>query len=196
MIQIVRAESHHEMPWRNGGGVTTEIAIYPPGASLDDFEWRVSLATMAGSGPFSAFPGVDRLLAVIDGRGVRLQIGGGPPVTIARGSEALLFGGDLPVEARTVDGIVTILNIMVRRGRCRASLDRHIAAEIQELPLSAPISLVLCRDGEVTLSHEGGRDTLAHDDVAVSFRAFDAGPSVMQVEGRASLYRVGLWPGG
>ncbi len=196
MIQIVRAESHREMPWKNGGGVTTEIAIYPPGASLDAFEWRVSLATMAGAGPFSAFPGVDRLLGVLDGRGVRLQIGGGPPVTVIRGSEPLLFGGDLPVEARTVDGIVTILNIMVRRGRCRASLDRHIASEIQELPLSAPISLVLCRDGQVTLSQDEWRETLANDDVAVSFRSSDAGASVMQVQGRASLYRVGLWPGG
>lgn len=194
MIQIVRAENHREMPWRNGGGVTTEIAVYPPGASMENFEWRVSLATMAGAGPFSAFPGVDRLLTVVDGRGVRLQIGGGPPVTCTRASEPLQFGGDLPVEARTVDGIVTILNIMVRRGRCRASLDRHIAAEIQELPLSAPISLVLCRDGQVTLSQEEWSETLANDDVAVSFRPSDAGPSVMRVEGRASLYRVGLWP--
>ena len=196
MIQIVRAENHREMPWKNGGGVTTEIAIHPPGASLEEFEWRVSLATMAGTGPFSAFAGVDRLMAVVDGRGVRLQIGGGPPVTIARGSEPLLFGGDLPVDARAVDGIVTILNVMVRRGRCRASLDRHIAAEIRELPLSAPTSLVLCRDGQVTLSQDEWRETLANDDVAVSFRSSDAGASVMQVQGRASLYRVGLWPGG
>ena len=49
-------------PWKNGGGCTTEIAIAPPGASLDAFEWRISLATIAASGPFSAFPGVDRTL--------------------------------------------------------------------------------------------------------------------------------------
>ena len=50
-------------PWKNGGGSTTEIAIAPLGATVDKFDWRISLATIANSGPFSVFPGVDRTLA-------------------------------------------------------------------------------------------------------------------------------------
>ena len=50
------------MPWKNGGGETAEIAVSPPGAALDDFDWRLSMARVETDGPFSAFPGIDRTL--------------------------------------------------------------------------------------------------------------------------------------
>ncbi|MBM7325185.1 HutD family protein, partial [Agrobacterium sp. S2] len=48
------------MPWKNGGGVTTEIIVHPAKASMADFDWRISMANVAQDGPFSIFPGVDR----------------------------------------------------------------------------------------------------------------------------------------
>jgi environmental stress-induced protein Ves len=59
------------MPWKNGGGQTTEIAV-SAGASLADFDWRVSIAEINADGPFSAFAGVDRTLVLLSGAGVRL----------------------------------------------------------------------------------------------------------------------------
>ena len=47
-------------PWKNGGGTTQEIAGWPAGAGLDAFGWRVSIACIAASGPFSVFAGIDR----------------------------------------------------------------------------------------------------------------------------------------
>jgi environmental stress-induced protein Ves len=47
------------MPWKNGGGETTEIAVFPDGAGLSDFDWRVSMARVDGDGPFSSFPGIE-----------------------------------------------------------------------------------------------------------------------------------------
>ena len=47
-------------PWKNGGGATRELACWPPGAGIDAFDWRVSVASVAASGPFLAYPGVDR----------------------------------------------------------------------------------------------------------------------------------------
>ncbi len=38
------------MPWKNGGGVTTEICVSPPSGA---FDWRVSIATVNADGPFS-----------------------------------------------------------------------------------------------------------------------------------------------
>src|SRR5687768_10431330 len=60
-------------PWKNGGGVTREIAAHPPGASLADFEWRMSIAEVAGDGAFSRFEGVDRCIALLDGAGMQLR---------------------------------------------------------------------------------------------------------------------------
>ena len=60
------------LPWKNGSGSTTEIAIDPPSATFDDFHWRISLATISENGPFSVFPGVERTLALVDGHGLTL----------------------------------------------------------------------------------------------------------------------------
>src|SRR3546814_10305481 len=64
MMQVLRAAAHRVMPWKNGGGSTTEVAVAPDGAGLDEFDWRISMAVVGADGPFSGFPGVDRTLAV------------------------------------------------------------------------------------------------------------------------------------
>lgn len=40
--------------------------VLPPGAGMDSFAWRVSVATIARPGPFSAFPGVDRQIMLLE----------------------------------------------------------------------------------------------------------------------------------
>jgi environmental stress-induced protein Ves len=81
---------------------------------MDDFEWRVSLADVAADGPFSVFPGVDRVLTVIAGDGLVLEVEGKterlqPGVPFA-------FPGDADVVARLTSGPIRDLNVMVRRG--------------------------------------------------------------------------------
>jgi len=64
------------MPWKNGGGSTTELLVEPPGATVaTGFLWRVSMAPVAASGPFSAFPGMDRTLLLVAGGGLALEHG-------------------------------------------------------------------------------------------------------------------------
>ena len=53
--------------WKNGGGSTREIVCSPLGAGIDHFVWRVSIATIAQSGPFSIFAGVDRVIMLLAG---------------------------------------------------------------------------------------------------------------------------------
>ena len=59
-------------PWKNGGGATRELACSPLGADMAHFDWRVSVATIAQSGPFSCFAGVDRIITLLSGG--RLQL--------------------------------------------------------------------------------------------------------------------------
>ncbi|MBU6298666.1 MAG: HutD family protein, partial [Alphaproteobacteria bacterium] len=107
------------MAWKNGLGVTAEIAVYPEGSGLDSFAWRVSMARVAGDGPFSLFANIDRRLAVLEGR-LRLEITGRPPLELSPGSPPVEFPGDVPVNAGVADGPVTDLNVMTRRGRASA----------------------------------------------------------------------------
>lgn len=61
-------------PWKNGGGTTQEIACgTAPDAAPGAFDWRVSVARIEADGPFSSFPGVARVIVLLDGAGVRLR---------------------------------------------------------------------------------------------------------------------------
>ena len=75
-FQVVRRGEATATRWKNGGGVTHELAVWPDGADLSGFDARLSMAEVAADGPFSAFPGIDRTLAVLDGGPMRLSFGG------------------------------------------------------------------------------------------------------------------------
>ena len=77
MNRLIQYASLRPTPWKNGGGVTTELAMSPPGAGLDNFDWRVSLASIAEDGPFSQFPGVDRTLVMVAGDGYTQTVANG-----------------------------------------------------------------------------------------------------------------------
>jgi hypothetical protein len=101
-------------PWKNGGGETAEIVVSPAGADLDTFDWRISTARVARSGPFSVFPGVDRVLAVLEGGAMRLEIGD-ETHWVDRNSLPLTFSGAEPCMAHLESGPLLDLNVMVRR---------------------------------------------------------------------------------
>jgi environmental stress-induced protein Ves len=107
------------VPWKNGGGSTTQIAIEPPDAGFDDFDWRISLATIAEDGPFSVFPGVDRTLALVEGHGVTLDIAGSERVVLCDDEPMVSFPGEASVYAKLNRGPTTDFNVMTQRERCR-----------------------------------------------------------------------------
>lgn len=106
------------VPWKNGGGSTTQIAVGPPDASLDDFDWRISLATIAEDGEFSVFPDIDRTLALVEGAGAVLDIDGEDQVLLCADDPVASFDGDSRVSARLTHGPTTDFNVMTRRERC------------------------------------------------------------------------------
>lgn len=134
------------MPWKNRGGTTQEIACWPTGAGLDDFDWRASIATIAAAGPFSAFAGMDRSIMLLDGDGVRLRAqGGAVDHRLDVRHRPFAFSGDEAVDCSLLGGASSDFNVMVRRGRWRA--------EVQVLDRAAPIpaaphGVLLCLRGD------------------------------------------------
>jgi len=123
MTRLLRAADRAAIPWKNGGGVTREIAAFPPGAGMDDFVWRVSVADVVASGPFSRFEQVDRVLTVIEGRLSLHFTDDGRSVVLDPG-QSCAFPGDVAVTGAPIGGPVRDLNVMVRRGRWRATVER------------------------------------------------------------------------
>lgn len=108
--------------WRNGGGATREVVARPAGA--EGFGWRASIADIDAAGPFSAFPGVDRVLTLLAGDGVRLTSPGAFDRLLHRAGEPFAFSGDLALDAALPGGPCRVLNIMVRRGGWAARVER------------------------------------------------------------------------
>jgi len=116
-VRVIPAASLLAAPWRNGGGITREIAAHSDAAGL---VWRLSLATIDRDGPFSAFPGLRRILTVVEGAGLVLAIGArrrsAPPL------RPVAFDGGAAVAARLAGGPVRVLNVIWRPAAVAASV--------------------------------------------------------------------------
>ena len=125
---MLRGAERTPLPWKNGGGLTREVAVCPPRSDLTGFDWRISIAEIREPGPFSLFEDVHRRMAVLDGR-LSLAIAGRPAVILTPQSDAVAFPGDVPVFAEPLGAAVIDLNVMTRRSRCAARLTRSFAAQ-------------------------------------------------------------------
>lgn len=120
VLGVVRAADRVTMPWKNGGGVTHELAREGQGAA--GFAVRLSLAEVAEDGPFSRFCGVDRVILLIDGAGFRLRRPDGLEVALDRPGAPFSFHGEDDWACALVDGPTLDLNVMTDRATRRAAV--------------------------------------------------------------------------
>jgi environmental stress-induced protein Ves len=156
-VTLLRGAALVAAPWKNGGGVTREVAAFPGQAGMDSFVWRVSVADVAQAGPFSRFEGVDRTLVLLAGAGMVLDEKVGAQVVkshaLARPLDIARFDGDVHIDARLIDGATRDLNLMVRREAAQGELDvwRSDATPCPPRTFSADVVLLYCASGEVTV---------------------------------------------
>ncbi len=107
-------------PWENGGGFTTQPAVQEEG---ERWLWRLSLAAVAQSGPFSGFPGYERTIVLVEGEGMALLVDDAPPAILRAPDRPFVFDGGAKTVCRLLGGPVKDLNLMVDRERARGSLE-------------------------------------------------------------------------
>ena len=106
-MKIVRASDLAEVRWKNGGGVTREIAVASENGKII---WRLSMADVAVDGPFSDFTGLTRILTVIQGNGIDLISTQGK--LSADLNRPVRFDGALKINSVLKDGPIQDLNLM------------------------------------------------------------------------------------
>ncbi|MGC1549584.1 MAG: HutD family protein [Rhodanobacter sp.] len=119
---IIRQQDCLPQPWKNGLGSTREIAVHPSGASSDHFLWRVSVAEVDSAAPFSAFPGIDRTIALLAGAGFTMTLDDGRVHALHTPFEPFMFPGEAQVAVALVHGPTRDFNLMVRRAHARGEL--------------------------------------------------------------------------
>lgn len=186
-MKILRAADHKRMPWKNGRGETVEIAVFPANATVDTFDWRISLARVAEDGPFSIFPGIDRTLSVIEGGGLELSVDGREPSLLGPSSLPYRFPADVATEARLTDGTIVDFNVMSRRETANHHVERHA------LPLFLAGTdrhrFVLCLGADVRVASGLSEEILQARDAVI----VEAGESISLI-GEGAILAVTILP--
>ena len=118
-VSLAQIEAH---PWRNGGGVTQELLSWPAAeVAASNWQLRISVARIDRDGPFSAYPGVERWFAVVQGEGVVLRFAN-RRLMLGAGSEPVRFEGAAAPACELLDGPTQDLNLMARSGAGRGAM--------------------------------------------------------------------------
>jgi hypothetical protein len=157
--------THRTMPWKNGGGTTTEVLVLPPGATLDTFETRVSFARVEVDGPFSRFDGVDRTLVLLSGAGISLSTVDDSVTHLDRASRPFAFTGGDPCTAALKDGPVEDVNVMTRRAALRHHALRVTLDQARTLTCEGELSLLVVLNGSVVATDATGEIPLGPRDI-------------------------------
>ena len=161
-IQRLPASERGVSRWKNGGGATSEVAAWPVGSAMEDFSWRISIASVEQQGPFSAFNGRERILTVLAGR---LQLDFADPletIVLDSDSDPYAFSGGAAVDGTPLDGPVLDANLIYDPTHWRGAVTRIAAGQTQRLDGDA---MVLCLALSPTeLDIDGEQYALANHD--------------------------------
>ena len=156
-IKIIRRRSFTATPWKNGGGITHEAIRVPP--TGEAFLWRVSVAQIDASGPFSDFAGYDRKMVLLRGRGITLEFGSGERCALCGMGDWVEFDGAMSTRCELLDGPCMDLNLMV-------SKSLRTATRIERSSEPMPVAAI---HGETTLIF-GIQDPLSLESAGYSAR--------------------------
>ncbi len=133
-IKIISPAGFKTIPWKNGLGETTELAI-SEGGSLTNFDWRLSIATVSQDGVFSDFSGYDRNLVLISGQGISLTHDDEKIDKLEHLLDMASFDGGCKTFGQLTDGMIKDFNIMTKTGVYQAVVERY--SEAQSISLLA-----------------------------------------------------------
>ncbi len=163
-VTCLRAASYRRVPWRNGGGITAEIAVAPMAATVaGGFDWRLSCAEVSVSGPFSEFAGYDRTIVQLSGTPMRL-VSGDKSISLQLGQPHAFAGEDAVYGV--VDDPVQDFNCIVRRGRYSTQIESLLLdpRSNSERQLAAPVVAIFVAEGSVKVWFEQASSDLLSGD--------------------------------
>jgi len=152
MIKIIPPEQFNKTPWKNGKGETTELAI-SDGGTLENFDWRISMAKVVEDGAFSYFTGYLRNLILIDGNGMDLQHDQSRIDRLERRLSFATFDGGCDTVSTLLAGPIIDINVITRADKYDVSVATYIDRKVVELS-ACTHCFIYCLDEGATLTSQ------------------------------------------
>ncbi len=122
-ITKIEIDQYQVMKWKNGLGQTYQIDISPQSLSentiektglQEEFDWRLSTAPVFNSGAFSNFHGYERILILLEGKGIKLFFKNAEEEfeKILKLGDQCHFSGSESVRCELIEGPVKDLNLI------------------------------------------------------------------------------------
>jgi environmental stress-induced protein Ves len=140
-ITPLNPDDYRSVPWKNGGGVTVDIAF-------EGDVWRFSRTPITEPGPFSDYPGFDRLQVLVAGSGLVLQTPTGE-IDVRRPFQPVRFAGETKIVSRLEAGPVEVVNLLGDRSRVR--LDLSVLEPGRSRRLGPGLHIAYCPGGHARL---------------------------------------------
>jgi environmental stress-induced protein Ves len=181
MIRIIRQEEYIEGLWRNGQGVSWEIASFKKEGAAD-FSWRFAKARIDHDVPFSIYPGMDRIFMMIEGQGMDLEFEGGKVLQVHERFVPHLFSCDVPLVCKLRGGPSLDLNLFTARGKFRANCEVKKIRTSENFLTKSTVTVVYVLEGDCVLN---GTQMKAGDS------AFIGGQSSVEIQSNKALLFLG-----
>lgn len=175
--RVLRASEYRRMRWKNGAGWSSEVLRMP---EREDWDWRLSLAEIDQDAPFSAYPGMERLLVLLQGDGMRLVFEDGRTQELRLPYGVLRFSGDRAVRAELLGGPCRDFGLMWKRG--------HLDVQLWHRPLTGSMVLFAGRRETWLLHLLQGQ---ARQQIAATDAVMHAGDTLV-LEGGEAISRLAL----
>lgn len=153
-LKVIRKSSFTAVPWKNGGGITHEAIRVP--ADGDAFLWRVSVAQIDSSGPFSDFAGYSRNMVLLRGQGLLLKFDNGEHRVLQRVGDTAAFDGAISTHCDLLDGPCVDLNFIVSKS-IRAAARVVRLGETLTLQASPDTTLIFSIEAPISLGSDAGK---------------------------------------
>jgi len=144
-FELLTPDDYVEVPWRNGRGVTSEIAREP--ASDGEFAWRVSMASVVEDGPFSNFAGHNRVIVALDGEGFSLVHPALDRSVLLGSLEPYEFSGDWETLCQLRGGPVRDFNVITARAHASARVELAMGTRVHHFDCRGRTLLAYCVRG-------------------------------------------------
>lgn len=149
MIKLIDHLNYQKKLWKNGRGTTQEIAV---SHSNEDYDWRMSMADIVESGPFSLFPGMERILVLLTGSEIKITHHGHSSEQSLPLFSPYQFSGDWQTSA-TIYERGRDFNLIYCRDKFVGSIEIINSASQSKLIQSKNIAAVFCLQGKIKTEH-------------------------------------------